>query len=105
MTGWRIGFAVGNRNVIAGLGKIKTNLDSGVFQEIQEASITALQTDETTISKLRDVYQERRDVLYNGLTKLGFHAIKPRATFYLWTKVPPRFDSSRFVTFLLEKTG
>lgn len=105
MTGWRIGFAVGNKEVIAGLGKIKTNLDSGVFQAIQEASITALQTDETTLSRIRAVYQERRDALYNGLKKLGFHAIKPRATFYLWTKVPRGFDSSGFVAHLLEKTG
>ncbi|HWR59536.1 MAG TPA: LL-diaminopimelate aminotransferase [Thermodesulfovibrionales bacterium] len=105
MTGWRIGFAVGNRDVISGLGRIKTNLDSGVFQAIQDASITALQTDDAKLSKIRDVFQERRDVLYDGLKKLGFHAIKPRATFYLWTKVPPGFDSSGFVAYLLEKTG
>lgn len=105
MTGWRIGFAVGRKEIIAGLGKIKTNLDSGVFQAIQEASITALKTDEATISKIRSVYQERRDVLYEGLRKLGFHAIKPRATFYLWTKVPSMFNSSGFVAYLLEKAG
>ncbi len=105
MTGWRIGFAVGKKEVIAGLGKIKTNLDSGVFQAIQEASITALQTEEPTLSKIRDIYQERRDALYSGLKKLGFHAIKPRATFYLWTKVPRGFDSSGFVSHLLEKAG
>ncbi len=105
MTGWRIGFAVGNRDVIAGLGKIKTNLDSGVFQAIQEASITALQTDEAVVSKIRDTYQERRDALYEGLKKLGLHAIKPRATFYLWTKVPQGFNSSGFAAHLLEKAG
>lgn len=105
MTGWRIGFAVGKKEVIAGLGKIKTNLDSGVFQAIQEASITALQTEEPTLSKIRAIYQERRDALYNGLKKLGFHAIKPRATFYLWTRVPQGFDSSGFVSHLLDKAG
>jgi LL-diaminopimelate aminotransferase len=105
MTGWRIGFAVGKKEVIAGLGKIKTNIDSGVFQAIQEASITALQTDEATISDIRDIYQERRDALYNGLKKLGLHAIKPLATFYLWTKVPSGFDSSGFVAHLLEEAG
>lgn len=105
MTGWRIGFAVGNRDVIAGLGKIKTNLDSGVFQAIQEASITALQTDEATLSKIRDTYQERRDSLYEGLRKLGLHAIKPQATFYLWTKVPQGFTSSAFAAHMLEKAG
>lgn len=105
MTGWRIGFAAGNSEVIAGLGKIKTNLDSGVFQAIQEAAITALRTDDTEISKIRDVYQERRDALYLGLKNIGLHAIKPQATFYLWTKVPSGFDSSGFVGHLLEEAS
>jgi len=105
MTGWRIGFAVGNRDVIAGLGKIKTNLDSGVFQAIQEASVTALETDDRILAGIRNTYQERRDVLYNGLKGLGMKVIKPKATFYLWTKVPEGFDSSAFVAHLLEKAG
>lgn len=105
MTGWRIGFAVGNRDVLAGLGKIKTNLDSGVFQAIQEAAIAALRTDERALSRIRNVYQERRDALYSGLKKLGLHPIKPEATFYLWTRVPSRFDSSGFVAHILEKAG
>jgi len=63
MTGWRIGFTVGNKDVIAGLGKIKTNLDSGIFQAIQEAGIEALNTDDTTLKKIRDMYQGR---LSNG---------------------------------------
>jgi LL-diaminopimelate aminotransferase len=105
MTGWRIGFAVGNANVLLGLGKIKTNLDSGVFQAIQEASIEALNTKEPVLENIRDIYQERRDVLYNGLKALGFELKKPMATFYLWTKVPKGFTSSGFVTHLLENTG
>lgn len=105
MTGWRIGFAAGNREVIAGLGKIKTNLDSGVFQAIQEAAITALGTDDIVLSKIRNIYQERRDALYTGLKKLGLHPVKPEATFYLWTRVPSRFDSSGFVAHILEKAG
>jgi len=105
MTGWRIGFAAGNSEVVAGLGKIKTNLDSGVFQAIQEAAITALRTDDADISKIRDIYQERRDALYHGLKSLGLHAIKPQATFYLWTKVPSGFDSSGFVAHLLEEAS
>lgn len=105
MTGWRIGFAVGNSDIIAGLGKIKTNLDSGVFQAIQEASIVALGTDESVLSGIRDTYQKRRDVLYEGLKGLGFDVLKPKATFYLWTKVPQGFDSSGFVVHLLEKAG
>lgn len=105
MTGWRIGFAVGHKDVIAGLGKIKTNLDSGVFQAIQEASITALKTEDSVLSGIRAIYQERRDVLYGGLSKLGFKINKPGATFYLWAKVPEGFDSTRFVAHLLDKTG
>lgn len=105
MTGWRIGFAVGNREVLSGLGKIKTNLDSGVFQAIQEASIVALNTDDKVLSNIRNIYQERRDVLYQGLTKIGLSVNKPAATFYLWAKVPDGFDSTTFVAFLLEKAG
>jgi LL-diaminopimelate aminotransferase len=105
MTGWRIGFAAGNRDVLAGLGKIKTNLDSGVFQAIQEASIVAFHTKDAILSRIRKTYQERRDSLYEGLKKLGLHIIKPKATFYLWAKVPVGFDSTGFVAFLLEKAG
>jgi len=105
MTGWRIGFAVGNRDVLAGLGKIKTNLDSGVFQAIQEAAIVAFDTDDSILSKNRSIYQERRDVLYSGLKKLGMHLVKPEATFYIWVRVPSDFDSLRFTTHLLNKVG
>jgi LL-diaminopimelate aminotransferase len=105
MTGWRIGFAVGNSDVLAGLGKIKTNLDSGVFQAIQETAIAALGTEDGELSGIRNIYQTRRDALYEGLKKLGFHVIKPEATFYLWSKVPSGFDSSRFVAHILDKTG
>jgi LL-diaminopimelate aminotransferase len=105
MTGWRIGFAVGNRDILAGLGKIKTNLDSGVFQAIQEAAIFALDTDDSTLSTIRKTYQERRDILYSGLKRLGMHLIKPKATFYIWTKVPSKFDSMGFVSHLLNRAG
>jgi LL-diaminopimelate aminotransferase len=105
MTGWRIGFAVGNRDVLSGLGKIKTNLDSGVFQAIQEAAIFALDTDDTVLSIIRKTYQERRDTLYSGLKRLGMHLMKPKATFYIWTKVPSKFDSMGFVSHLLNRAG
>jgi LL-diaminopimelate aminotransferase len=105
MTGWRIGFAVGNKEVLSGLGKVKTNLDSGVFQAIQEAAIVALNMDNGTLSSIRKTYQERRDVLYNGLKKLGMHPLRPKATFYIWVKVPSNFDSMGFVTHMLNKAG
>lgn len=105
MTGWRIGFAVGNRNVLKGLGKIKTNLDSGVFQAIQEAAIVALDTDDRILSTIRQTYKNRRDTLFNGLKKLGIQLSKPLATFYIWAKVPAPFDSMGFVTHVLNKAG
>ncbi|MEC4685891.1 MAG: LL-diaminopimelate aminotransferase [Nitrospirota bacterium] len=105
MTGWRIGFAVGNSGVIAGLGKIKTNLDSGVFQAIQEASIVALDTDDNLLSSIRSTYQARRDVLFGGLTEMGLNVIRPDATFYLWARVPQGFTSEDFVVHLLDRTG
>ncbi len=105
MTGWRIGYAVGNSEVIAGLGKIKTNIDSGVFQAIQEASITALNTGEDILSEIRNTYQARRDILYEGLKEMGLEVIKPMATFYLWTKVPSGYSSEDFVVHILEKAG
>jgi LL-diaminopimelate aminotransferase len=105
MTGWRIGFAVGNKEAIAGLGKIKTNLDSGIFQAIQEAGIEALHTEEDVLKKIRRMYQERRDVLYKGLTKCGIQVNKPKATFYLWAKCPKGFTSMDFTVHLLNKAG
>lgn len=105
MTGWRVGFAVGNKEVIAGLGKIKTNLDSGIFQAVQEAGIAALGTEERLLDDNRAIYQKRRDALHAGLRTLGLDAPKPEATFYLWTKVPSGFDSASFVAHLLDKAG
>jgi len=105
MTGWRIGFAVGNREILAGLGKVKTNLDSGVFQAIQEAAIVALDMDNGTLSEIRKIYQKRRDILYSGLKKLGMQLTKPKATFYIWAKVPSHFDSMGFVEHILNKAG
>ncbi len=105
MTGWRIGFAVGNKEVLAGLGKIKSNLDSGIFQAVQEASIAALSTEDSLLAGIRNTYQERRDVLCNGLNEIGLSVKKPKATFYVWTKVPTGYTSATFVSHLLEKTG
>ena len=105
MTGWRIGFAVGNKSAVAGLGKIKTNIDSGIFQAIQEAGIVALKTKDAELKKLRKMYRERRDVLFNGLKKLGLEVNKPKATFYLWVKCPNGVSSMDFTALLLNKAG
>ena len=105
MTGWRIGFAVGNRDAVAGLGKIKTNIDSGIFQAVQEAGIAALTTKDAELKKIRRMYQERRDVLYRGLKNLGLELQKPKATFYLWVKCPKGITSMDFTAQLLNKAG
>ena len=105
MTGWRLGFAVGHRQILAGLGKVKSNLDSGVFQAVQEAGITALNADEQLTQGLRQTYQERRDVLIPGLQNLGLEAEMTRAAFYVWVTVPKGYTSTSFTGHLLEKAG
>ncbi|HMK55170.1 MAG TPA: LL-diaminopimelate aminotransferase [Dissulfurispiraceae bacterium] len=105
MTGWRIGYAAGNKDVIAGLGKIKSNLDSGIFQAVQEASIAALATEDSLLAGIRNIYQDRRDLLCSGLNSIGLSVGKPKATFYVWTKVPSGYTSASFVQHLLEKAG
>jgi LL-diaminopimelate aminotransferase len=103
MTGWRIGFAVGSQHILNGLLKIKSNLDSGTFQAIQEAGITALESDESLTDGLRKIYQERRDVLVPGLQKLGLEVDLPSAAFYVWVTVPKGYTSASFTAYLLEK--
>ena len=105
MTGWRIGFAVGRAEVIAGLSQIKSNLDSGQFQAVQEAGITALESDDQLTAGLRAIYQERRDVLVAGLRNLGLEFDVPSATFYVWIEVPKGYTSASFTGHLLEKAG
>ncbi len=105
MTGWRIGFAVGNRAVVAGLGKVKSNLDSGIFQAVQEAGITALELDEQLTEGLRKTYQERRDVLVPELQKMGLDVDVPAAAFYVWVATPKGYTSTSLTAHLLEKAG
>jgi len=105
MTGWRIGFAVGNKDVLAGLGRVKSNLDSGVFEAVQAAGITALGLDESIVDSLRKVYQERRDTLVPGLKTLGLEVDPPPAAFYVWVTVPRGYTSASFTAHLLEKAG
>jgi LL-diaminopimelate aminotransferase len=105
MTGWRIGFAVGHKQVLAGLGKVKSNLDSGCFQAIQEAGITALSLDDSVTDALRKIYQERRDTLIPGLKQLGLEVDPPPAAFYVWVTVPKGYTSTSFTAHLLEKAG
>jgi len=105
MTGWRIGFAVGNKEAIGGLGAIKTNIDSGAFQAVQLAAIKALRGPQDCVAQMRKIYQERRDVMVEGLMGAGFEVRKPKATFYLWVKVPDGYTSAEITTRLIEETG
>jgi LL-diaminopimelate aminotransferase len=105
MTGWRIGMAVGNASLVAGLGKIKENCDSGIFQAVQEAGIAALKDGEPYAEQFRAIYKERRDVVSAALTKIGIKHRIPDASFYMWCNTPEGYKSSEFVTNVLMKTG
>lgn len=105
MTGWRIGMAVGNESLVAGLGKIKENVDSGVFQAVQEASIDALEQGDPYTEAFRQEYKKRRDVVIAALRKIGIQCRVPEATFYIWCRVPAGFSSAQFCMQVLEKTG
>ncbi|SHF55276.1 LL-diaminopimelate aminotransferase apoenzyme [Desulfacinum infernum DSM 9756] len=105
MTGWRLGFAVGHAKVLEGLGQIKSNVDSGAFNAVQLAGITALESDQTCVKEMQAIYQERRDVLIRGLREVGLHAEPPKATFYVWCPTPQGMTSAQFTSLLLKEAG
>jgi LL-diaminopimelate aminotransferase len=105
MTGWRLGFACGNAEVVSALRTVKSNIDSGVFQAVQFSGIIALETDQAHIDELNMMYQRRRDVLVDGLNNLGWKVDKPKATFYVWIPVPPGYTSSELTKSLLQKAN
>jgi alanine-synthesizing transaminase len=106
MAGWRVGFCLGNRNMIAALARIKSYLDYGVFQPIQIASIIALRECEEDTQKICATYQKRRDILVTGLGRAGWPVEPPRGTMFVWAQVPEPFrslGSLEFSKLLLEK--
>ena len=105
MTGWRIGFCVGNEDAVAGLGKVKTNIDSGVFQAVQYAGVEALLRNGTVPERLSRIYQKRRDRVVEGLRACGLNPFVPRAAFYIWCPVPGGMDSKEFAGKLLVEAG
>jgi LL-diaminopimelate aminotransferase len=105
MTGWRIGFVAGRADVVDALRRVKSNLDSGVFQAVQEAGIVALKMFEQVRERNNRVYQRRRDIMVRGLRKVGLELAVPKATFYLWSRVPAGQDSASFVSTLIERGG
>lgn len=105
MTGWRLGFAVGNRQLLQGLGQVKSNIDSGAFNAIQMAGIAALEGNQACVKEMQQTYQERRDLLIAGLRGVGLKPTVPKATFYVWCPVPQGYTSSEFTSLLLKECG
>ncbi|MDT8395366.1 MAG: LL-diaminopimelate aminotransferase [bacterium] len=105
MTGWRIGWVCGNADAVTAIGRIKTNIDSGIFQAVQEAGIEALQADQGPVAELRKVYQSRRDLACEMLSEAGFSFQVPKASFYMWVKTPGGLSSAEFVGRILRETG
>ncbi len=103
MTGWRIGSVVGNADVVAGIGKVKSNIDSGTFGAVQDAGIVALSSPTEVVDAIRRVYQQRIEILYKALKDIGLELEKPRATLYLWAWVGG--SSIDYAAKLLERTG
>ena len=108
MPGWRVGFCVGNAELISALTRIKSYLDYGIFQPIQIAAIIALNSDQTCVKEIGDTYRSRRDVLVDGLNRVGWPTDKPKATMFVWTKIPEQFlhmGSVEFSKFLIREAG
>ncbi|MDR1397315.1 MAG: LL-diaminopimelate aminotransferase [Desulfarculales bacterium] len=105
MTGWRLGFAVGNAELVAGLGQVKSQIDSGAFDAVQLAGIAALKYSAPEVKRMCALYQERRDVLVAGLQAAGLDVTPPKASFYVWAPCPPGYSSSQFTMKLLTEIG
>jgi LL-diaminopimelate aminotransferase len=105
MTGWRIGMALGNPEILAAMSKVKENTDSGIFNPIQYAGIQALRHEAAAIDRMRTIYGQRRSLVLKTLRKIGINFEPPRGTFYLWVPVPAGMTSLEFTNRLFEKTA
>lgn len=105
MTGWRCGWAAGKKEVIEVLGRLKSNIDSGVFQVVQYAAIAGLAGPQGCLAEINALYKERRDIAVAALKEMGWLVEAPRATFYLWLPVPPGYTSESFAEYLIEGAG
>jgi alanine-synthesizing transaminase len=106
MPGWRVGFAVGNRRIIAALTRIKSYLDYGMFQPVQIASIIAMNGPQDCVKDIVETYRSRRDVLCEGLTRVGWKVDKPHGTMFVWARIPDQYrmmGSLEFSKFLLDR--
>jgi LL-diaminopimelate aminotransferase len=105
MTGWRIGFAVGNSAVIEALGRVKTNIDSGIFNAIQKAGIEALRGPQDAVQEMCNIYKKRRDLVIDSLNQMGWNLPKTKASIYIWVPVPKGYTSASFATHILDEAG
>ncbi len=105
MTGWRIAFAAGNKNIIRSLGKYKTNVDSGVFNAIQYAAGVALDNYEELVKNNLEVYRRRRDIVFKTFDRIGIRYYRSDATIYIWATVPASYNSRSFSELLLNKAN
>ncbi|HDI61202.1 MAG TPA: aminotransferase class I/II-fold pyridoxal phosphate-dependent enzyme [Desulfobacteraceae bacterium] len=99
MPGWRVGFCVGNPEIVFALKRIKSYLDYGVFQPIQIASIIALEDDQACVQQVRDTYRERRDALIGGLNRVGWEVPSPKGTMFVWARIPEKYRAMGSVEF------
>ncbi|MEN6463752.1 MAG: LL-diaminopimelate aminotransferase [Syntrophaceae bacterium] len=105
MTGWRIGMAMGNPDLVAGISKVKENTDSGIFNAVQFAGIHALRSETSNIENMLKIYKARRDLVLGTLKKIGIDFNPPKGTFYLWVPTPRGMSSIDFTGRLFEKTA
>ncbi|MDR1871674.1 MAG: LL-diaminopimelate aminotransferase [Deltaproteobacteria bacterium] len=105
MTGWRIGWAAGSANLVKGLGLIKSNVDSGVFQAVQLAAMAALEGPPDSVQAMGKLYRERREVLAQGLAAAGIEVFPTEYTFYVWVKAPKGLKSADFASRVLNEAG
>ncbi len=106
MPGWRVGFCVGNKEMVAALRRIKSYLDYGIFQPIQIASIIALNGPQDCVKEIRETYRTRRDALISGLNRIGWNIKSPKGTMFVWAKIPDKFikmGSVEFSKFLIKE--
>ncbi|MFC9709408.1 aminotransferase class I/II-fold pyridoxal phosphate-dependent enzyme [Paenibacillus sp. NPDC056933] len=106
LAGARIGFCVGNPDIVSMLKKLKSNMDYGMFLPLQKAAIAAITGDQTEVGRVRAIYEERRDILCEGLSRLGWKIAKPEATMFIWTRIPAHYDTSeQFAMDLVTRAG
>jgi LL-diaminopimelate aminotransferase len=105
MTGWRIGVAVGRADVIAALGDVKSNYETGIFPVVQQAGIAALTGDQSLLDTMRGHFQRRCDLFVDGLARLGYKVQRPKATFYIWGGISSGEPSVCFAKRLLDDAG